>query len=216
MPAWRRPNRFCFWGAVVALLAFGPPVSSAALAPPLVKLILRPTQVGPGYELKLRPDSYGVKNTVTMVMCGYTFRSELLRTARLQVNYARLGSVVGLSNEVVIYRRGGAERAMNEVRQAASQCPRGPVKSGIAGVGPLTYRLGRLSRPPGLLPGAIALIVHLSGDVNGQYRATTSVVVYQSRGNALSGVYGDGGSLAAQMRLVMHAAIASATNLKTG
>jgi hypothetical protein len=190
--------------------------SSAAAPPSVAKLILRPAQVGPGYALKLRPDSHGVKNTVTMDMCGYTFRSELQRTARLQVNYTRSGSAVGLSNEVVIYRPGGAQMAMNEVRQAVAHCPRTPVKSAVAGVGPLTYRIEKLNPPRGLLPGAIPLILRVSRTVNGRRVAITATVVYQARGNVLSGIYGDGSPLAAQKTLVLNAAVTSAKNLERG
>jgi hypothetical protein len=182
----------------------------------VAKLILRPAQVGPGYALQLRPDSHGVKGTVTMDMCGYNFRSEMQRAARLQVNYTKSGSTVGLSNEVVVYRPGGAQKAMHEVQQAVAHCPHTPVKSAIAGVGPLTYRIERLSPPHGLLPDAIALILHVTGTANGHHVALSSTVVYQSRGNVLSGVYGDGRPLATQKRLVLRGAEASAGNLKRG
>jgi hypothetical protein len=170
--------------------------------------------VGAGYVLKLRPDSHGVKNTVTVDLCGFVFRSEGLRTARLQVNYARPASALKVSNEVVFYRPGGAAEALREVRLAVAHCPRGPVKSTIAGVGPLTYRIRPLAAPNGLLPGAITLTLHVSGTMNGQRVATTSAAIYQVRGNVLSGVYGYGNPLAAQTTLALHAAVASATNLR--
>jgi hypothetical protein len=193
-----------------ALLTVG---SALAASPPLSKLALRAAQIGPGYALKLRADSHGAKGFVTLDMCGFVFRSEALRTARLQVNYLRTGSPIGFSNEVVTYRDGGAQQALAEVRQAVAHCPRGPVESGIAGVGAMTYRIKQLTSAKGLLAGAIPLQIRVTGTADGRHFDSTQLVIYQARGNVLSGVYGYG-PLAATTRLSLHAAQASATNLR--
>jgi hypothetical protein len=147
-------------------------------------------------------------------MCGYNFRSENLRVDRLQVNYVRHGAST-VSNEVVTYQTGGAEQALREVNDAVSHCPQGPVASTIQGVERVTYRIRRISGRR-LLPGAIALIIHLTATVNGRAEMATSVAVYQVRGNVLSGVYTlGGGDLAAQQRVALHAAQGSSRNLSS-
>jgi hypothetical protein len=181
---------------------------------PLLRLVLRGSQVGPGYRLTFRPDSRGVRNLVTLDMCGFLFRSEELRTARLQVNYTKPREPVKVSNELVTYRLGGAALAMREVDEAVAHCPRTPVISTIAGVGPLTYRIARFTAS-GLLPGAIALRVHATGKVQGHKTSTTVVAIYQTHADTLSGVYVYDGSLAARIRIGIHAGRQSAKNLRS-
>lgn len=94
-------------------------------------------------------------------------------------------------------------------------CPRGPVASTIAGVGPLTYRIAKFNAS-GLLPGAIALQVHMTGKVQGHKINTTFISIYQARADTLSGVYTSGGSLSARMKIGLHAARESAKNLLHG
>src|SRR5207244_6861793 len=98
-------------------------------------LVLRASQVGPGYALKERTDGQGVRGLVTLDMCGYDFRSESLRAARLQVDY-EAPRKPHVSNEVVRYRPGGVTQAFREIMQAWRTCPRGPVESRIQGVPP--------------------------------------------------------------------------------
>ena len=108
--------------------------ASTEATPSLDSLVLRGTTGRSGYVLKRRPDGVGVRGFVTLDMCGFDFRSESLRTGRLQVNYSRQGSPEILSNEVVSYRPGGAGQAMREVERSIRQCPSGPVPSEIKGV----------------------------------------------------------------------------------
>jgi hypothetical protein len=178
----------------------------------LNRLILSGAQVGRGYVLRQRPDGHGAVGFVTLDMCGFKFPSENLRVDRLQVNYVRRDAPT-VSNEVVSYTSGGAQQALQEVNNAVSRCPPGPVASTIKGVRNVTYRIKRISSR-GLLPRAISLIVHLTAAVNGRQLVDTKVTVYQVEGNVLSGVYTrGGGSLAAQQRVALHAAQGSATNL---
>jgi hypothetical protein len=179
----------------------------------LTRVVLRPSQVGPGYRLQQRRDGHGVRGFVTLDMCGFSFPSEGLRTGRLQVNYVRSGPTVQLSNEVVTYRRGGAQQALREIGRAARHCPRGPVRSTVTGFGPVTYRIGWI-RDRRLLPGAVALRVHIAGLANGRRVETTQLVVYQVRRNVLSGLYTFGRSFRAQRSVGLHAAAQSALNLK--
>lgn len=179
----------------------------------LTRVVLRPSQVGPGYRLQQLPGGHGVHGFVTLDLCGFTFLSEFLRTARLQVVYVRRGAAVELSNEVVTYRPDGAQKALREVDYAARHCPRHAVSSTVAGVPKLTYRIAWV-HDRRLLPGAVALRVRDSGVYNGRRMVETTLGVYQVRRNVLSGVYTHGGSFRAQLRIGLHAAAQSALNLK--
>ena len=68
--------------ALSALLATG--------HPNVAKLVLKPAQVGPGYVLFHIAGGAGVKNTVTLDLCGVTgYPSERRRATRLQVSYLK-------------------------------------------------------------------------------------------------------------------------------
>jgi hypothetical protein len=163
--------------------------------------------------MQQREDGHGVRGFVTLDLCGFSFPSERLRTARLQVNYVRSGNAVRLSNEVVAYRRGGAQQALREVAHAARHCPRKAVGSTVAGIGPVTYRIGWLGDRR-LLRGSVALRIHVAGVRNGRHVEMTSLVVYQARRNVLSGLYTYGRRFRAQLPVGLHAAAASAANLR--
>jgi hypothetical protein len=189
-------------------------------APNVNKLVLQPTQVGSGYQLYARADGVGVKNTVTMDLCGRAgYPSEKLRATRLQVNYAAKGKNLGLSNEVVGYKAGGAQQAMREVVQHATHCPRTPIVTGEAGVPPLRFTITRLSDAK-LLKGYLAVKIRVRGTVkvNGKAQNVdqTSYAVYQRLGNVLSGTYSYGPNTPAQLAFELHAAEQSAQNLRRG
>src|SRR3954470_9395764 len=97
---------------VLALAAFG---FAAPSSLDLRTVILRPAQVGTGYQLVARSDGFGVKAAPTLDLCGRTgYASEKLRVDRLQVNYLKQKTTLGLSNEVVRYKPGGAQKAIRE------------------------------------------------------------------------------------------------------
>src|SRR5438132_14052972 len=113
-----------------------------AAAPNVNRLILQPAQVGKGYVLIQRSDGQGVHATVTLYLCGRTgYASETLRTARLQVNYLKSRTLLGLSNEIVSYKRGGSIQAMREVTQHALTCPKHAIDTGQAGLPPLRFTI---------------------------------------------------------------------------
>ena len=179
-------------------------------------MVLRPSQIGQGYQLKTRPDSTCVARCVTLDLCGYPFTTEPLRTARAQLDYVHPDPAVQLSNEVVTYRKGGAAKALREVGLAVATCPRRPVKSTVRGVPLLAYTLTRF-RDRALLPGSIALRVHVRGKLQGKPVELTDVYIYQARGDTLSVVYAypeAGITLGRQLRVGRHAAEASAANLR--
>jgi hypothetical protein len=199
--------------ALVALVA-------SAATPNVNKLVLQPTQVGSGYQLYARPDGIGVTNTVTLDLCGRkNYPSEKLRATRLQVNYAAKGNTLGLSNEVVGYKAGGAAQAMREVIQHATHCPKTPIVTGEAGVPPLRFTITRVSDSK-LLKGYLAVKIRVRGtvSVNGKSQKVdqTSYAVYQRFGNVLSGTYSYGPNTPAQLAFELHAAEQSAANLRRG
>ena len=189
-------------------------------APNVNKLVLQPTQVGSGYKVYARADGFGVKNTVTLDLCGRkNYPSEKLRTTRLQVNYAAKGDALGLSNEVVTYKTGGAQQAMQEVTQHAIHCPKTPVVTGEVGVPPLRFTITRLTDSK-LLKGYLAVKIRVRGTVKVNGKETkvdqTSYAVYQRLGDVLSGTYSYGPNTPAQLAFELHAAEQSAQNLRRG
>jgi hypothetical protein len=197
---------------------------TAAAVPSPTKLVLAPSQVGTGYVLLHRADGAGVTNTITLDLCGRKgYPSEKLRTKRLQVNYAAKSKSIGLSNEVVLYRPGGAAQAIREVGKHADTCPNRPIDTGEAGLPPLRFTITRISDPR-LLKGYVAVRIRVRGTVKlkvkGKLQAQkvdqTSYAVYQRLGNILSGTYSYGPNTAAQQKFALHAAEQSAANLRRG
>lgn len=202
---------------VMTLAAFNRMLGAIAQSPSskLGSIVLRAAQVGSGYVLQQLPGGQLVRGRATLDLCGFSFPSESLRTARLQVAYSAPGKSLALSNEVVSYRAGGARQALREITHAAAACPHGPVQSTVPGVGAVdvTYRLQRL-HDARLLPGSLALVVQVSGTINGARRSTTEVVVYQVRGDLLSVVYASGGTVPQLRTFGLTAAGWSAANLR--
>jgi hypothetical protein len=183
----------------------------------LKTVILKPGQVGKGYVLFARKDGFGVKSAPTLDLCGRKgYASEKLRSDRLQVNYLKQNAALGLSNEVVTYKSGGAKQAMREVQQHALSCPSTPVVTGEPGVGPLRFTITQVHDSK-LLPGYVAVKVRAVGKLtSGKKVDQTSYAVYQRRGNVLSGVYSFGPNTPAQLKFALHAAEQSAKNLRNG
>jgi hypothetical protein len=191
-------------------------VALVATTPDVTKMVLTPTQVGDGYVLVQRPDGRGVKNTVTLNLCGAarTYPSESRRLTRLQVDYLKQKTTLGISNEVVGYKPGGAAQAMREVAQHVANCPRKPIVTDKA-LPPLKYTLTRINGTK-LLRGYVALRVRVTGKVQGKAVDQTSYAIYQRRGDVLSGTYSFGPDTKAQLQLALHAAQQSALNLRLG
>jgi hypothetical protein len=190
-------------------------VAMVATTPNVTKMLLRPdTQVGKGYTLVERTDGFGVVGTVTLDLCGRTgYPSESLRVARIQVNYLRAGTTLGLSNEVVAYKPGGAQQAMREVRKHAVSCPHTPIDTGQPGLPKLRMAITPITDSK-LLKGYVAVRVRVTGTVKGKHVDETSYAVYQRLGNVLSGVYSFGPNTPSQQRFVLRAAEQSAGNLR--
>jgi hypothetical protein len=194
---------------LLALLAI------VASPPNVTKLALAPAQVGSGYVLRPRPDGVGVNTNVTLDLCGRSgYPSEKLRVARLQLDYLKPGAKIGLSNEIVAYKHGGAAQAMREVIHHARTCPRTPINPG-PGLPPLRFTM-TLLKGPKLLKGYLFVRVRVQGKVQGKEVDQISYAVYQRRGDVLSGTYSFGAPTKAQETFALHAAQQSALNLLRG
>src|SRR5665213_3608239 len=182
----------------------------ASPAQTVARIVLTASQVAPDVTLKQLPGGNRVAGQVTLDLCGFTFRTEALRLARLQVAYTRGGTSL-ISNEVVAYKPGGAAAALRELRSAIAHCPTGYVSSRVRGMGQLKNSIRHVTAP-GVLPGSIAIVDRISQKLNGKTLQFDAVLVFQARRDVLSAVYGYG---VAQLPLVRHAVAQSATNLKT-
>jgi len=193
-------------------------LAAAALISPanLNKLVLKPAAVGAGYVLVQRTDGQGTAQR-TLDLCGTSnYASEQLRAGRLQVDYLKPNAKLALSNEVVLYKSGGAAQAMREVAQHADNCPARPIA--FEGQPPLRYTITHLldSR---LIKGYLALRVVVTGTIKGQSVRAVRYAIYQRFGNVLSGVYSyaaAGVAESQQQSFVLHAAEASAKALRGG
>src|SRR5262249_18627723 len=144
------------------------------------------------------PQGTRVHGQVTLDLCSHLFKTERLRTARIQVYFKAAHGTPTLVNEVVRYRPGGAAKAFAELTRVASHCPRDAVVGPVRGVGPARYRLKPLAPP---VPGALALRVHETGRDRGKRVDQTFFIVYQIHGDVLSMVSGWRGGLAARQAL---------------
>jgi hypothetical protein len=167
---------------------------------PVADLALRASEVGPGYRAQVIPGGRKVKGQVTLDLCGFAYRSEALRMARIQLVYGHPRIPLLFSNEVVRYRGAGARLALLELDSAASKCPR-------------AWRFRRISDGR-LLPSAVAGLVRLSGTRNGKRFFQDGLFVYQTHGKVLSGVYAYGVTTAAKRRSVLRVAALSANKLR--
>ena len=202
--------------AFAAAVAATTSAAATVQAPDVAKLLLAPSQVGRGYLMLQRRDGFGVKGTVTMDLCGRSgYPSEALRRSRLQVNYLKRNTILGLSNEVVSYRDGGAAQAIREAVQHARTCPHHPILTGDPTLPPLLFRITRIEAPR-LLPGYLAVRVRVTGTIQGKHIDETSYAIYQRLGNVLSGTYSFGPATNEQLRFVVHAAQQSALDLRKG
>jgi hypothetical protein len=162
---------------------------------PLETIVLRPDDIGPGVVLQEMPGGRGLSQP-TLDLCGAAFRSESLRTDRIQVLYTDPGGRVFLSNEVVSYQPGGAKQAYGELRSLVDHCPTPyPVSGGTASrvrFGPHDDRL----QDRQFVASA------LFSSTGGQGRVW-SAAVYQFVGDDFSGVYAYGPSRGLALRIAL-------------
>jgi hypothetical protein len=195
---------------LLALVCATGAAAGSAVAPVPAKLVLRASQVGPNYVLIPFQGTQSLGQP-TLAMCHMAFKSEALRKARDEVTFQRAKSDPTTSNEVVLYKPGGAAKAMSEVRAGIKRCPKGPVSAGGAS---LTTTITVLQPKGHFLPGFVALGLHESGTVNGKPATLDGTVLYQSKGDVLSGVYAYSSSAALRLQVLLHAGAQSALNLQ--
>lgn len=148
---------------------------------------LSPANIPAGYRTRnIMRDGETVVAQVTLSLCGASFASERLRTARHQVAYRAGRGDGSVSTETVAYRSGGAQQAMSEVRHSIATCPTGFVDSGIEGVPPTKQRFTPLALQPDWEPGTVAVRMT---QTSGTGQSATGILIYQRRGNVLSGTY---------------------------
>jgi hypothetical protein len=194
---------------LVTLLTASAAFASAAVPPS--KLVVKAKQIAPGYLLV----PFGGGQTLrrpTLDECNLRFPSEKLRTARDRITFQRGQADPTIVNEVVTYKPGGAALALRDARAVVRRCPKGAVTSGGASV---TTHVTPLKLHGKLLPGYVALEIHVFGTVNGKSAALDGAALYQRRGNVLSGVYAYAGDdPAKRVRLMLHTAEQSASILR--
>jgi hypothetical protein len=128
-----RIRAICCISIPVAAACFAAAALAFAPEKTVDRAVLKASQVGPGSTVRDIPHGTEVRGQVTLDVCGFGFKSERRRVARLQVGPF-------LSNEVVDYEHGWAKKAMKELRKAIATCPKGFVKSTIPGAGMIRNR----------------------------------------------------------------------------
>lgn len=141
------------------------------------------------------PEGYGankfgdrgdlVDGYVTLDLCGATFASEDLRTARHQVGYSGPDDD-WISSETVTYGPGGAEQAMGELRDAVSNCPKGFVDSTVAGQPKVKQRIDELPVEPDWQEDTVAMRIAVTPETG---PSSSGALIYQRRGDAITAVY---------------------------
>jgi hypothetical protein len=203
---------------VAALLAVAVCASLAVAAlgasvPNVDAIVLKASQVGPGYRASLIQDGRQVAGQVTLDLCDYTFASESERAARIQEQYVKSATLPAVSNEVVAYRPGGTVAALLELQGAVRSCPSTPRTGPSVGEQvPTTFHLTRLTVPH-LTASYVAVRINETATISGREQTISGDAIYQFRDNVMSAVYGHGQDAAATVALTVHAAQAAARNL---
>jgi hypothetical protein len=190
--------------------------SRATATPTPDAMVLKASQVGAGYRSQVIGNGRQVAGQVTLDLCYYTYPSESLRTARLQVGYLKAAHEPAISDEIVVYRNGGAAEALGELRLAVKHCPATPRTGPTAGERiPVTWHLTPITVAH-LAPQYVAVRADVTAVVNGKRQTQTGVIIYEFAGNVMSAVYGyaNGATAAATLALTVHAAQESAQNLR--
>jgi hypothetical protein len=161
--------------------------------------MLRPEDIGPGVVQQEMPGGRGLSQP-TLDLCNGKFRSESLRTDRIQVIFTDRRDRIFVSNEVVSYRPRGAERAYRELRALVGHCRTPyPVSGGSA----TRIRFG--PRDPRLQDRQFVASALFSS--SGGQGDVWSAAVYQFLGDKFSGVYTYGPSRGPALRLALRLAV---------
>ncbi|HEY5051537.1 MAG TPA: hypothetical protein VII50_11595 [Acidothermaceae bacterium] len=145
-------------------------------------------------------------NQATLDWCNFTYTSEALRMARVQVEYTGNDSLPA-GNEFVHYQKGGTNRAWTEIEQAVSTCPPSSTTDG--------YVNDLVQRAPSdneLVARQLILSYHVT-DPTGQLNLPWQAIVYQFDGDYFSGIYVYGLSRSLALAEAERLAAKSATHL---
>jgi hypothetical protein len=145
--------------------------TTAPAGPSLAPYALTAADVGNGAQALTGVSGSSVSGGTSLTLCGGSFPSEALRTARLLTTFATGAGTTLATNEVVQYSGGGAAQAFNEVKAAAGSCP-------TTGAGATTV----VTPTPSSL-GSSALELSISLTASGPPLFVTAV--YQVVGNTL-------------------------------
>jgi len=128
----------------------------------------------------------------TLDFCNYSYTSEKLRAARVQVEYEGANSIP-VGNEFVRYRAGGTASGFAELQKAVATCPATSQSNGV------TYSLvQRAAVNQALVPHQLVLSYQVF-DTTGGIGLPWQAVAYQFDGDYFSGVYVYGASRAAAL-----------------
>ncbi|WP_157436295.1 hypothetical protein [Actinospica robiniae] len=167
----------------------------AVSAASIDQLLVPVNEMGAGWTSRSIPGGDQVQGQVTLDMCGDHFPSENLRIARRQIVLSTTGAdsdMSPISQEVVLYRPGGAQQARQELLDAVRTCPTGPVLGAVQGEGLMTFKLTLLPESQRLtesewLPDTVAIhgiVTESTGQIEDE------ALIYQFRGDVMSAVYG--------------------------
>jgi hypothetical protein len=123
-----------------------------------------------------------VTDQATLDWCNFSYTSETLRAARVQVQYTSATSIPA-GNEFVRYQTGGTTKAWSELQQAVSGCPAVSQADGF------TYSQVVRGQHEGNLVSRQLVLSYQVIDASGQLALPWQAVVYQFDGNYFSGVY---------------------------
>jgi hypothetical protein len=176
---------------------FPPATSPPSTAPPgpadpassaLTGLVLHQSDVGTALVVAPIPGGNLVAGEPTLDLCGATFASESLRTARLQVAGTNPQGDTPLSTEAVLYSTpNGTTQAFSELRAAAAHCSPAPVRTPNGD----TETTHINAAPDGGWP-ATATVDRLAYDFTTTDQLNQSqhwIAVFLRRGRVLEGIY---------------------------
>ncbi len=195
--------------ALLAMLVLAA-TAGAATSPRPARYALTAAQVGKGFFPVIVGGGSSLKKP-TLNICHASPPSEKLRLSRFTIGFVHTQADPAISNEIVIYKPGGAAQAMRDIAKGVEACPKGPVTVGPVSV---TTQITALHPKGAFLPGAVAYGYHTYGTVSGRTVSQYALVVYQRLGDVLSSVVAHGSTLGKRLAVGGHAATQSARNLR--
>jgi hypothetical protein len=162
-----------------------PPAGGAAPGAgsgPLDQYLLAPAEVGANTAMYLIDGGRSTTSQATLDWCNFSYTSEKLRAARVQVEYTG-DDLHPSGNEFVRYQAGGTTKAYAEIQRAVATCPATSQTDGY------TYsQVQRAPRDATLATRQLVLSFQVI-DPTGQLDLQWQAIVYQFNGNFFSGVY---------------------------